>query len=157
MSKNCRHIFTLQPIDHSSLNELITNYRVRYICYYSIGDILTVFVLFHRATTRATLRRIVPLMMPIEVELTSEVIISQFIGNDNFMEHGARPMTRAQKGQIEKDRWQAVVDLAKADRIDEIDPKIRLQHYDAIIQLRNNNRIFPPQSLLTLFPSKTSI
>lgn len=54
---------------------------------------------------------------------------------DDFMEFGERPKTPVEKGQMEKDRWKAIISHAKAGTLEEHDPKMYYLHFNT------NNRL----------------
>lgn len=52
-----------------------------------------------------------------------------------IQEFGIRPMTNDDKGRAEKLRWKAAIDLARENRIDEVDADIQLRYYSTLKQM----------------------
>jgi len=52
-----------------------------------------------------------------------------------FTEHGEPPLNQAQKGQLEKERWQSIIVHAKAGTLEEHDPKVFFHHYSTAQKL----------------------
>lgn len=64
-------------------------------------------------------------------------------------EHGQPPVSKAQQGAAEKERFKRAWESAKSGELDEIDPDIRLRFYGTIKRIKQDHQMVPP-SLPTL-------
>ena len=62
----------------------------------------------------------------------------------DFFEEGIAPMTQAEKGEAGKEYWMEILSLAKAGKVDEIDPKAQIVHYSAIRKIKADYAVRPP-------------
>lgn len=61
----------------------------------------------------------------------------------NFIELGKRPVSAAEKGLKEQHRWSKIKELAKANKLDEIDPKTYVLHYTTLKKIAKDNMTKP--------------
>lgn len=61
----------------------------------------------------------------------------------NFFEEGSRPATQQSKGIAEKERWEAARTLAKAGRIEELDPDIYFRFYRTAKEIAKDHMVRP--------------
>lgn len=60
----------------------------------------------------------------------------------DFTERGIQPMDQKRKGEVEKERWSGIKELAKAGRLDEIEPEVFVKHYKTLKEIAKDN--MPP-------------
>lgn len=62
---------------------------------------------------------------------------------NNYIEIGERPKTQKAKGEMEKNRWALIKDLAKEGKLDEIEPSVYIKYYRTLQSIAKDNAPMP--------------
>lgn len=62
----------------------------------------------------------------------------------DIFEKGTPPMTMSQKGAKGKEFWDKTLSLAKSNKLDEIDPKVLISHYNTLKSIARDYATAPP-------------
>lgn len=72
---------------------------------------------------------------------TAQQNIDYCMKENNYAEFGVSPITQAEKGQMEKDRWERARELAKEGRMDEIDSELYIKYISSFKKIRADNEL----------------
>lgn len=101
------------------------------------------FICFNNARYFAAVKKLLPERCHIEVMKGRIEHNEAYVSKENLaFTKGEPPLTQAQKGQMEKDRYAAAIELAKEGKIDQIDADLQVRHYNTWKQIYKDN---PPK------------
>lgn len=78
----------------------------------------------------------------VEVAISPNDAIEYCKKDGDFTERGIAPITQKRKGELQKERWEAIREHAKAGRLEEIEPEIYVKHYKTLKEIAKDN--MPP-------------
>jgi hypothetical protein len=95
------------------------------------------YIYFKNAKTLGACIKYMPKRSHIEIAISDTAHNHKYCTKDgDFEEHGTRPMTAKEKGEMEVARYKRTWDLAKSGDFEEIDPDIRVRLYGTIKRIR---------------------
>jgi hypothetical protein len=95
------------------------------------------YVMFKAQTSFSTLKSFIS-RAHIEVARgTAEENIAYCSKDGEYIEHGDRPMTSKQKGEKGKEYWESQWQLAVDNKLEDIDPKLKLTHWKTLVSIRD--------------------
>jgi len=101
------------------------------------------FICFNNARYFEAVRKLLPQRCHIEVMKGKIEHNERYVSKQNLaFTKGEPPISQAQKGQMEKDRYAHAIALAKEGKIDEIDADLQVRHYSTWKAILKDN---PPK------------
>ena len=105
------------------------------------------FLYFAIVKSAAQVRRLLPGCHVETARGTPEQCITYCSKEDpEPYERGEKPLSQTDKGNLEKEKWQTIWDLAKSGDIESIEPSIRIRYYSAIRKIERD--FMPPVARL---------
>ena len=97
---------------------------------------------FKSAKTHSAVVKLLPGCHVLTADFPSESI--EYCKKDgNFTERGTPPVTKQAQGELEKARYKRAWEAAKAGDLDDIDPDIRIRHYNTLKRIKEDYQEAP--------------
>jgi len=149
MSRNRNFCFTWNNYDDASLLYL-SQIACKYVAYSkevaptTLTKHLQGYIAFNNAKTIQQARSSLP-GCHVETMLGSIAQSEEYCSKAGVLiERGVKPVSNENKGRAEKLRWQRAKDLAKANKLDEIDADIYVRCYSTLKSIVKDNLVKPP-------------
>lgn len=97
------------------------------------------FICFENAKTKSAAIKLLP-GCHVEIMIGSINDNIEYCSKESqLIERGTRPMSNDNKGRAEQVRWKHILDLAKANQIDDIDASVQIRHYGTLKHIAMDN------------------